>query len=605
MRVSARWPVVHALSAASFGGVLLLEAGLPRYGLSLLEAALLTVPASLDLGQGRSRYLLPAYFSAAAAMSLFSSPPFAPLLLLCACAFAVTPRAAWGARMALRDALASPPPGRFALSRGSHGRAIASNLSLLGGGSVALLSLRLPALLPPSILLVLASLLVAFWGADGWRELDYEAPFLLLLSTYYSETGKGGLESAIMSFGPRVGAVFPALHRVRLEYTKLAAYFSDSYAQALERLRGCVRHELIASSIDGYLTMIASGGDRHGFLKDRLDAVMAETESRWLERTKGTRDAVEALLIGLSLSPALLVMLSAIGQVGMYNLYYVAALLPFFVVLVMILLDGWGPSLRDRVEIGRHLSVGMGAGALSYFALRALLHGPSLFLAALAVALSPAAAQYARQFLGARRDERDLLTMAMYMVESLRLGKGTVESMEGAAEVVRGTGFRSMITAFLARVANGEAPPLAGALTESDSWLVRASFTAFGFAVMLGSGVAPMERFRDFLRRQVNTWRMVRREMLWAVVLSASMPLVAFGGVSVVYSIFGSFSGLPGTGVSLPQGYVTLASYVLVEIAVLTGIVSSKLATFTVRAVPVLLATAVTALVSMLFYGLA
>ncbi|HVP23078.1 MAG TPA: hypothetical protein VMS77_04110 [Conexivisphaerales archaeon] len=510
----------------------------------------------------------------------------------------------------LLNAFLALPPGRGAAKRSMFAEAYASNLLLLAAGclvATSLLTGQLIILMASAVLLV-ASIYFAVFRDDSARTFESELPFLMILASFYSSAGHRGIEAALESMTSATAKVFKGLGLARLTFLRERLFSSPAPAKTLGRFASRQKDAALSEIIDGYVTVAATGGDANAYLMEQTDRSLSRFEETRLGRVRATRGIAEVLLLTLALAPSVALTISVIGLNGSYTLYALAVSLPVASLVALTLVDLYLPPVKDLVTVNWGLPLGLAAAAAVVLLSEPLSSVPLSLTAGAVALLVPLSVEYQVGANAARRDERECLKMMTSLVESLRVGKSVHEALDEASRGGLSPSFTRLMRDFTGQIGLGLPPPEAGARVDSRSWVARASFVIMGHAMVLGGGLEIVERFRSFLTKYVDSWAAVRREALWTAALSASLPFVTLGGVSVITNLQAGFvSDAQQPAMALALQALPLQSVLLafVEVSALAAVISSKLAGLTIKATPVALATMAATLVSLVVYGLA
>jgi len=615
VKLELYWPV-----ASIIGGLLLIAALGPYFpsydslAMAAVDSALLLVPLALGLGGDRRASIsLAAYAVAWASLALagLASPiaivPASAVVLVSASRLSFRVGAAINR---ILNAFISLPPGRCASQRSMFKEAYACNglfaAALCSLGAAALRS-SLP-LATAGAALAFVSLYLAAFRDDLTRSFDLELPFLMILSSFYSSAGHRGMEASLESITDASAKVFRALGRTRLAFLHEKLFSSSAPGQALKRFAVRQEDTSLKQIVDGYRTVAATGGDVYAYLVEQTDRSLSKLEETRLERVRTTRGLAEVLLLTLSLAPSIAMTISIIGYNGSYTLLLLSGALPVASLLALAIVDLYLPPVKDQVEVTWGLPLGLAAAASVLVVTLGLSSLPVSVTAASVALLLPLSVEYLFGASAARRDERESLKMVTSIVEALQVGKSVHEALRQMSLEGLPPSFSKIVNDFNTQISLGVPPQEAGAMITSKSWVTKATFVVIGHAMVLGGGLEIVERFRSFLSRYVDSWDAVRREALWTVALSASLPFVTLGGVSVITSLEGSFAGtaaLPGLSMTLRALPLQTVLLAFVEVSALAAVVSCKLSGLTIKATPAALATMAATLASLIMFGLA
>jgi hypothetical protein len=615
VELSSSWPAASLVTGllTLAAGLTYLPGGLPL-ALASVESALLLAPLSIRIGESKVMPLALSLYAATWA-SLSLSGMISPVVAIPALGLLIMSASRLSYRVSaalhrLLNLYLSLPPGRIAARKSKFAEAYASNAFLVLSLACLALLLWTGLLLlgMAAAVLLLLSVYVAAMRDDTARSFESELPFLMILASFYSSAGHRGIEAALESISSASAKVFKGLGLARLTFLHERLYSGTAPARALDRFASRQKDKALAQIVDGYRTVAATGGDTYAYLVEQTDRSLTRFEEMRLSRVRTTRGIAEVLLLTLALAPSVALTISVIGLNGSYTLFILASALPVASLLALTLVDLYLPSVRDVVGVGWGLPLGLAAGAVTLLLTEPLASAPLSLTAASVVLLLPLSVQYQLETNSARRDERDSLSMITSLVEALRIGKSVHEALAEISSGGSTSPFMRHVREFTTQIGLGVPPPEAGARVDSKSWVAKASFVIMGYTMVLGGGLEIVERFRSFLTKYVDSWVAVRREALWTAALSASLPFVTLGGVSVITSLQGSLGAAaeqPALAVTLqvlPLQSVLLA---FVEVSALAAVLSSKLAGLTIKATPVALATMAATLISLVVYGLA
>lgn len=462
------------------------------------------------------------------------------------------------------------PPGSYFYLRNQSERAILLNASL----DLTALSFILAVLNPNFFLLPMIPMSMAV--VLGLKEPgDDELPFIPLLGWMASLSGSGGVETGIEDVSsPRT---FPFLYRIKLLLFKLRTYFSYDTLTSLRILSKRFKDEL-GEFLDSYHSVVLRGGNLSEFLKSETEEMLDEVFGRWRSKVSALSTAGEVLFIALGLLPTMMVITSFMGF-GVMPFAPLIYILPSIYTMVLAMVDLIFPSSNLNCEIKWH--VALSSAILASLMLLSASKSPFLLAIALTFSSLPASIGFVKCWLKARSEEKYILLLLRRVVDGLKAGSPLAEIFSR----------ESKIRAWWVMVDSGTKPTEA---FEKMAWKSRRAARAFYslcVALERGAGLEALELLYRFFRRLRTYSSRLHAEVGWVIFFALATPFISAMSLGFMAEVSGS------------EGLLQTASWLLLENSLLSGFLASKLATFTLKSIPIVTATMAMTTFSLALFG--
>lgn len=463
------------------------------------------------------------------------------------------------------------PPGSYFYLRNQPERAILLNVSI----DLVAASFIFAILNPNLFLLPLAPISIAIvLGLKGHG--DDELPFMPLFGWMASLSGSGGVEAGIEDISSV--RTFPLLYRVKLLFFKLKTYFSCDALNSLRLLSRSFKGEL-GEFLDSYHSVLLRGGDVPGFLKSETEEMLDEVFAKWRSKVSTISTAAEVLFIALGLLPAMMAMTSFIG-LGTAPFAPLIYALPPVYVTVLAAVDLMFPSSDLNCNIMKHAAIS--SATLASLMLLGATRSPLALAIALTISSIPASAGFIKCWLRARSEERYILQLLRRAVDGLKAGSSIAEVL----------GNEHRIRAWWAMVESGTRPTEAFGKMAWTSRRAARAFYSLCVALERGAGLEALELLYRFFRKLKTHSYRLHAEVGWVIFFALATPFISAMSLGFMAEVSGNAELLMAT------------SWLLLENSLLSGLLASKLATFTIKSVPIVTATMATAALSLALFGL-
>ncbi len=207
---------------------------------------------------------------------------------------------------------------------------------------------------------------------------------------------------------------------------------------------------------------------------------------------------------------------------------------------------------------------------------------PLFFALALMASSVPASLGFLRCWLSARSEDRYILAILRRVVDGLKSGSPVAEVL----------GKERRLAPWWSRVDSGMRPTEAFEFIKWRSRKAARAFYSLCVAMERGVGLEALEALYRFFRRLKTYSGRLHAEVGWVVFFALATPFISAMSLGFIAEISGN------------EELLLESSWLLVENSALAGLLASKLASFTVRAFPILLATMAVTSASLMLFGL-
>ncbi len=464
------------------------------------------------------------------------------------------------------------PPGSYFYKRNLPTKAIYTNLFFDLSLLLIALSPLLIWLLPLSLLPLSISISICFK-----KEGEDEGPFLPLFGWISASSGSGGVESGLEDTGK--GLLFPYLYRLRLNFFKLRTYLKKD---PLTSIRELVKKGRLAEFLEGYHSVALRGGDLSSYLKEETKYMLEETYSSWSSRAGGISTIGEVLFITLGFLPNLIILSSFLGF-GFFPFEQLALFLPPVYAIVISIADVFLPPSNFKLDFLTPLALSLSLASISTLALSPV-SPRSLCLVAL-ISTIPTSVYFTIAWLKSIKEEKFITALLRKAIDGLKSGQ-TLYS------VMMEKNGPSCLTPWRAMVSSGVSPTVAAERIRWTSVTASRAFYSLCLALEKGSGLEAIEVLYHFFKKMRALKRRLQMEVAWVSFFALATPFISSMALGFLADITSN------------RELLILSSYILLENSILSGILTSKLTSFTLKAAPFLTATLLSCFISMALFGL-
>jgi len=437
------------------------------------------------------------------------------------------------------------------------------------------------------------------------RAVEAELPFIAMLIYVLSHETVPSLSLAFEKISGLGQELFPAFGAESQALVRNLTYGTGAEADTVESTFSDHPSSQFREFVHGYLTTLASGRDVHEFVKLESERLMGMLEERWRSFSGMVSSTTEIAFIFLAVFPIGLQMIAGALLSGSASVVLLLSILflTFVTGAILLWLDYAQPSIRDGRYPVRGVAAVTGSLGLCVALYLLRLIGPAE-AAVFGLAASSGFVVLSHGFFGRLRSgEGEAVTMLHDLAEEARSGVSVPVALSHLREnASRYPSLGDPISTFVSLLSLGQPPRLAQRRVRHPSWLVRVSFGLLATSFETGSGFEQLERLSASFRRIRDARRLIQSSVLPFAVLGASVPVISLASFWFLSSMQGFSLLVPG--LSFASGSLSIGVSVIAT-SILTGFIVSKAYSFSFRSLvgvpPILL----TALISLLFFGLA
>jgi archaellum biogenesis protein FlaJ (TadC family) len=460
-----------------------------------------------------------------------------------------------------------------------------------------LASLAMMQMLPFLVPLVLAG--------SRRRSLEAEMPFFMIGLSIMSRDTSPSIDEGLRRVAALGPNVFPALRSESEMLERDLTFLPGSPADVLE---GSFRNnpsKSLRDFVHSFNTTLTTGKSVREYVEEESQREVALMESRWKGFSESVGSLAEVSLMVLALFPVGVEMIAAAipGFASSMMLLLSMGLLAGFSAVLLLILESVQPVAHNGVPSASYLLLTLSSWVVCtlLFYERVVPVTVSLLipLAISCLGFLKTRGCYDRM----RRGEQEISSLLHDLAEESKAGVSLPEALSKITS--SGHRFGSIgepLSAFHHAIMLGATPAEAQKNISHPSWLVRLSFGLLSVAFATGAGFEQLEKLSSFFKRVADARRNASRSLLPFVLVGVIVPVISVASMNFLGG-FSSGGGIP----FLPSFSDVSQSYVLISIsavAMLTGLLLSKLFTQTSRhavAIPLLM---LSTLVSLLVFGI-
>ena len=437
------------------------------------------------------------------------------------------------------------------------------------------------------------------------RSVEAELPFVSMLLYVLSHETVPSLRTAFEKIEGLGAGIFPAFDAESRALLRDLTYATGAEAATIEESFREHPSGIFREFVHGYLTALESGRDVHEFVKIESERFMGLLEDRWRAFSSMVSSTTEIAFIFLAVFPIGMQMIAGALLSGSASQLLLLSILALTGITgaILLWLDYAQPSIHD----GKYPLSGVGAVTclLGLSVVLYLLHlvGPAI-AALLGLTASTAFVFLSHGFFDRlRAGEGEVVLMLHDLAEEARSGVSVPAALthlkDGSA---RYPSLAGSIATFENLLSLGQPPRMAQRRVRHPSWLVRVSFGLLAVSIETGSGFEQLDRLSTSFNRIRDARKSIQSSVLPFAVLGAAVPVISLASYWFLSSMQGFSLLVPG--LSLSSGSLSIGVSVIAT-SILTGFIVSKAYSFSFRSLigvpPILL----TALISLLLFGLA
>jgi len=462
--------------------------------------------------------------------------------------------------------------------------------------ALVLASLAILQLLPLLVPLVLSG--------SRRRSVEAEMPFFLIALSIMSRDTSPSIDDGLRRVAALGDKVFPALASESAMLERDLTFLPGSPTEVLQRAFQDNPSRSLRDFVHSFTTTLTTGKSVGEFVEEESQREVGLMESSWKGFSESVGSLAEVSLMVLALFPVGVEMIAAAipGFASSLMLLVSMGLLAGFSAVLLLLLESVQPVTHNAVPSSSYILL-----TLATWALCTILYYERVVPVAvsLLVPLAVSILGFLRTrgcYDRIRRGDREISLLLHDLAEESKAGVSLPEAL--AKVTSGGHRFESIggpLSAFHHSIMLGATPAEAQKTISHPSWLVRLSFGLLSVAFATGAGFEQLERLSSFFRRVADARRNASRSLLPFVLVGVIVPVISVASMNFLGG-FNAGGGIP----FLPSFSEVSQSYVLISIsavAMLTGLLLSKLFTQTSRhgvAIPLLM---LSTLVSLLVFG--
>ena len=442
----------------------------------------------------------------------------------------------------------------------------------------------------PFILLFYPTMITKSKVGDTVRGVDEELPYFSVMAAILQSAGLS-LYDALTKAGK--ARIFKWMKYEGRLVARESLFFGKTQTGAIVERGAQHPSEKFRTYLQGYTSIMASGGDAGSYLDEKAKDLIYWTEFRWKSYGQSASDLGEAI-IAIFFTLPLIVIAGAFvspGDTIALIVGTVVVIIPVMAVLEYSAIAKMQPRSYDVVK--GWTFPGLGA-ALVAFLVATYLGQPTWFTASVGIIAFSLVYGWSTfwQLREIRKCEDALPQFMRDITEYKKIGYDITKAIRRLAEE---RSYNSVFDGVLEDVSTQLklGSTMRDTIVKTRSWLTRMVFYLLGEVVETGGGSpALLETVTDFTQRIVGVRRETKSNMRVYGILAYATPVgLALVIFTMYYMVkqFGGFLGssggqsigiLSGT-ISLPPSFLDLTTVLVVEAAVVVGFLAGRAIDFT------------------------
>ncbi|MDA4122314.1 MAG: hypothetical protein OK456_03935 [Thaumarchaeota archaeon] len=439
------------------------------------------------------------------------------------------------------------------------------------------------------------------------RAVEAELPFFLIALSIMSQDSSPSIDGGMRRVAALGDGVFPALRSESDRLERDLTFIPGSPTSVLESAFRDNPSRSLRDFVHSFTTTLTTGKSVEGYVEEESKREVGQMESRAKSFSESVGSLAEVSLMVLALFPVGVEMIAAAipGFASSVMLIVSMGLLATFSVVLLVVLESVQPVAHNTPPASLYIVLSLASWVAST-ALYLLGTLPLAFSLLIPFGFSVFGFFRTRGVYDRiRRGEQEISLLLHDLAEASKAGVSLPEAL--AKITASSSQFGSIgepLSVFHHAIMSGATPAEAQKGVSHPSWLVRLSFGLLSVAFSTGAGFEQLERLSSFFKRVTDARRNASRSLLPFVLIGVIVPVISVASLNF---LGGFSSGSTGSGIPfLPSLADVSKTYVLITIsavALLTGVLLSKLFTQTARhgvAIPLLMAST---LVSLAVFG--
>ena len=442
----------------------------------------------------------------------------------------------------------------------------------------------------PFLLLLYPTFLTKSRVGDTVRGVDEELPYFAIMAAILQSAGLT-LYSSLTKVAE--AKVFKWIEYEGLLIARESVFFGKTQTGAIVERGAQHPSERFRTYLQGYTSIMASGGDAASYLEGKAKDLINWTEFRWRSYAQSASDLGEAI-IAIFFTLPLIVIAGAFvspGDTLALIVGTVVVVIPIMAVLEYSAIIRIQPRSYDVIKGWTlpGLTVAFAGFALAFFLrLPAWLSG-AVGIVAFSVVYGWSTFWQLREV---RRCEEALPQFMRDITEYKKIGYDITKAVRRLAESRSyNRNFDGVLGDISTQLKLGS--PMKETIVKTRSWLTQMIFYLLGEVVETGGGTpALLETVTDFTQRIVGVRRETKSSMRVYGLLAYATPVGLALVIITMYYMLQKFGGILGggesigilaAGISLPPAFLDITKVLVVEAAAVVGFLAGKTIDFTGR----------------------
>ncbi len=470
--------------------------------------------------------------------------------------------------------------------------ALISALVLIPGSAILFLLFNEPLILlvdiTPVLILIAPRLLVGSRLGDTVRGVEDELPYFAMFAAVMQSAGL----TLYHAFDRIVGSgILKWIEFEGLLVRRENLFFGKTQIGAMEERARQHPSDRFKTYVQGYASVLKSGGDVAGYLDDKAKQFLNWTEFKWKSYANSSSDIGEAIIAILFVMPLLIVAIAFIYPTATADLLglTVAVGIPLLTVAAYFAISNSQPRGND-VIVGR-IRLSLGVGATAVVALY-LLQQPIWLIFAAGVGIFSALFSFSTifQVREARKSEEGLPQFLRDITEYKKIGYDITKAVQRLARERTYNPVFDLIVRDVSRQLD-IGSRMKDVLVKSRSWLTRIVFFTLGDVVETGGGTPELlESLTEFTQRLVVVRKETRSHMRIYELLAYATPVGLALTIALLQYMMNQFSSVVGTGEQagflsgfgvLPPLFLDTSKILILEAAAAVAFLAGKAIDFT------------------------
>lgn len=443
--------------------------------------------------------------------------------------------------------------------------------------------------LAPGVFLLAPRLTVSSKLGDAVRGVEEELPHFAVFAAIAQSAGL----SLYAAFQRVAGSgLFKWIEYEGLLIKRETTFFGNTQVGAIGQ-RALQHHsERFRSFLQGYASVLTSGGDITGYLESRAKEFLYWTEFKWKSYAESSSNVGEGIIALFFTLPLLILAAGFISPGTTLEMLgaTIMIVVPVFGAVAYATITKMQPKTYDEVKGGTAVAVVAGAvaGAVGYL----LTQQMWLTLAASAGVFSVVFGYSSLpQLRSIRKVEDALPAFVRDVTEYRKIGYDVTKAIQKLALERRyNRQFDVLLKDVSLQLDMGT--PLKDVYVKTKAWLARMVFFMLGQIVETGGGTPQLlDSVNDFTQRMVTVKKETKSNMRLYEMLAYITPVGLALITALLYSIMQQFGGLSLVGQgsplsnpsALPASFLDLTKFLVVEVAIVLAFLSARTVEFTNR----------------------